>query len=393
MQKITFFICLLTIAFLIQSCELGSSSDNSENSSDSASVLIAQPDTEAEGEIQDSSLYEIAITNEFDAAVSEIPGMKKAKSETYELLRRLHYVVQRPEVISSEKRLHEAYAMRDTLVSTLYDPLMKASDQDPALLAQDKYFEFFDKLGLQIVTAEGMYIGLSEGPLLPEKTEALGSDVFKLFQQFKSAYGSSQGSEYPFLNVTERTEIVRLGEEMEKRFPNHELTAQARPILDLAMHDLSDIHRVMFKGAETFNCFALTLDAYPYMTDQKLLETFAENGNGTEFHKITRKILENISTIRAGEDGAAEVYAIVLSRDDNFKEAQKRCIDFMRKGQDVPHSLSVKDQNGSETNLVTYRYYPTKSEAEKMLSKAQAFDKNAQVLHLKQEKYEWFIQE
>jgi hypothetical protein len=209
-------------------------------------------------------------------------------------------------------------------------------------------------LGIRLVTAEGMFIGLAQRELMPEEVRAVGSPVFQLYVDFINAKAESLGGEYPFLNQASRKDMVLLGEKMVTAFPDNAYTKEILPDFREALSEFTDIHLVRDGGMESPMLGEAHTTYYPYATELEAHREFLAENKDSRFYPVVQKLLNNMSTIGATPES---VYVILIEWKTTREKALENVYNRLMKGEDVPHVLTIRRPNGKDEFAIAYRFY------------------------------------
>ena len=375
--------CLAYIALLISSsiaCNSIAINKNSENDSTQSEI------TAHEALLADEGRWE-RDPNFLQKNLPVLESTLKKEHSLYEPLNNYAYdVLNDQTTVQSENDLKRLFYKRDALIiptlhGEIFDPL---AVKDPDFFVGDngkKLQNELQKIGLQSVYAEGMYVSLNASEMLPNAMKKYGSEVFKLYADFLSAFGNAIGGEYPYIDLSGETQMVAIGEQLMTKYPNHEYTKTVRSDFEFALHTLTDIHTVNAPdGGDARQLFyALSTDPYPYMTNFEAHKQFANTYADTKYGKIVKNILQNTSQIKQNETELGNLYLVVLQWNDANNDSDMAYCDdaealkdslFLHQGIDVPHVLPIMKDDAMQC-AITYRFYPEKAKAEQALKTLQ----------------------
>lgn len=309
----------------------------------------------------------------------------KPDHQLYPILNNYAYDVMHPaQSVQSEKDLKRIFYKRDAQIipmlhGDIFDPL---AIKNPDFFVGDagrKLQAELQKIGMQCIYAEGMYVALGATEMLPDAMKQYGSEVFKLYSDFLNAYGNAVGGEYPYMDLSGEMRMVAIGEIMLDKYPKHEYTQAIQSDFEFALHTLTDIHTV--KGeSNTEQFYALSTDPYPYMTNFEEHERFIATYPDTKYGKIVQKIRSNTSQINYNGGNLSDLYLLVLQWRDAVSESDIAYCDdieaikdslYLNQGIDVPHVLPIFKDSTTQCAL-TYRFYPEKNKAEQALKNIQS---------------------
>lgn len=358
---------LVALLFFSITLALFSSCSSTTNSSEGeeTDTLTVSPDT--------LSLVLPDSTPSIDTLDLAIPTLDELMAKQKQQLNRLYLdykaVLSTPDAIEDEAQLKRVFGMRDSLLSLIqYDVLENhfVNELEQDYEAQEKLTSELQKMGIQVVYAEGMYAGLAEAPLLADKVKEVGSEPYQLYIAFKQAYGNSLGSEYTYEDLSPEMEMIRIGEKLRQDFANSEYVELTKENYEEAILALTDVHIVLSKENDNKEWIigGIETSFYPNHTSKSNYENFVKNYSDTKLSKITEKILKNTSSLYSIDQEASDtLYLLTAEWVSTWSQAREAALGKIQSGFDAPHCLRVKTAEGDKY-AVTYRYYPTFAQAE-----------------------------
>lgn len=295
-------------------------------------------------------------------------------------------VINPAQSVKAEKDLTRLFYKREAqIIPTLHGDIL-----EPLALKNSDFFvgdagrklqTELQRIGMQCIYAEGMYVDLGAAEMLSGAMRQYGSEVLRYYAEFQSAHSTAIGGEYPFLDLNGEMRMVAVGEAMTTKYPQHEYTQQIYSDFEFALHSLTDIHVVIEQPSGTQEMFyALSTDPFPYMTDFAQHRQFVAQYPDTKYGKIVARILANRSEIARAGDSYKDLYLVVVQwQDANEDDETAYCDDaealkdslYLHQGIDVPHVLPIA-QDGETRCAITHRFYPNRANAEKALKTLQA---------------------
>ncbi|MBN2890541.1 MAG: hypothetical protein JXL97_01615 [Bacteroidales bacterium] len=372
-----FSILFLLIVFLTLSCKnsVNKSDSNSDNNINTTTTSIQQNNVDVNENTKQALVLE------------HLPNIiKKYNSDFYQDF--LAYLNLLNSFIDTEDKVLIVLAMRDSMMvemSTIIDNYYYnegEADWDTWALVDKE----LDTIGFWTIYAEGMFVALDVAPILENEIEQYTSEEFKTYIDFKNKFSQSLGGEYPFMNVSVYYPAIMAGEKMYKNF-------KSSKYFDLIYDDylnclsiVTDMHKVSF-GSSSSDCFYsnLTYSFYPFATSCDDLEFIIDEYPNSMFIPIFKKITNNMSVIDVdtdNENAKAEVFAVVIDKFDNYKDAGDKIFEFLHQGKDIVHNLSLKNNNDETLYYTCYRFYSNKQKAEDALKNIKSDFPNAKILHV-----------
>lgn len=285
--------------------------------------------------------------------------------------------------VSSQKDLETLLDSRSKVITLLHDKVLnpffsRADTEDFYNSEKGASFEKeLNRIGIQTISAEGMYIGLAPVAMLDKEFKQLADEPFRLFNDFVSERGKSLGGEYPYSNLEHQIQLVWLGEQMTSKYPDNPYTAKIRSDFRSALNTLTDFHQVSTPAQGAFYIVSgLLTEPYPTMTDYEQLNNFAKRYPQSKYSRLTKSILRNTSDIKLNQDSYPQPIYLVVARwidatttDDNAdcESAEQLRNSYLDKGFDVPHLLRINRRTGMQC-AVCYRFYSSSEKATQALA-------------------------
>ena len=128
----------------------------------------------------------------------------------------------------------------------------------------------------------------------------------------------------------------------------------------------------------------LATEFYPNATNIDALKKFVEDFPSSKYSKVVSNILANMSEMEPKQNGWKDLYLAVVSWEDLAEQsfsnpedstqvtsmtcinAEKKVVDFLKKGIAIPHTLRLENKGEDKCALV-YRFYADKAKAEAAL--------------------------
>ena len=273
--------------------------------------------------------------------------------------------------VSSQKDLETLLDSRSKMITLLHDKVLnpffsKADTEDFYNSERGASLEKeLNRIGIQSVSAEGIYIGLAPSTMLEKEFKQLSDEPFKLYNEFLSQRGSSMGGEYPYSNLENQMQLVWIGEQLIGKYPNNPYTARIRSDFRFALGTLTDFHEVSTPAQGVYYIVSdLLTEPYPTMTSVEQLNNFVE------------KYPQNTSDIKLNEDAYPQpIYLVVAkwlaadSSDENAdcENAEQLRNNYLDKAMPIPHLLRLNRQGQTQCALC-YRFYSSAQKATTALS-------------------------
>lgn len=295
----------------------------------------------------------------------------------------------RADNIRTEEELLAIYAERDKLLdSELYNLLDKVNGFVDGTVNDKGVLSELNRLGIDVSSAEGMFTGVTQAPLLENKLQEVGSPALKAYTRFKNAEARTMSGEYPFMDMDSWLEMVLAGEDLMELRPNP-YYAEVEESFHRALHNLTDIHMVYPSGSSRQEGeFSVLVgethtEMYPFMTEDETLRKFGDSDVTSRYASVAAKIAENMSSMGAD---ATNIYVIVTEWVDNEEMAQRRVFTHLSDGEDIPHHLQVRRGDGKDYYAIAYRFYEDADKAQEALDKILPEFPNATMIYASLEK-------
>jgi len=224
-----------------------------------------------------------------------------------------------------------------------------------------------NRLGMSMLFAEGMFIGLGNSELLSDLVDAKGSDALKWYLRFIYAADASANGEYPFLDMSPYAKMIMAGEKLTELEPNpyyEKIEGQYQR----ALLCMTDIHRVGAPNArtdeKTLLVGGINTEDYPFATGAKSRETFAQ-AKESRYSAVLAKIMANMSEMSPDPE---HLYIIITEWVEGEEMAKNRVYSHLEAGVDIPHYLKIRRPNGSDAYGIVYRFYDDADKAEAAIS-------------------------
>lgn len=284
--------------------------------------------------------------------------------------------------LESEEDLVAVFTQRDSQIIPFLEPLFENMEENTFYAEGKAYEEELNQIGLFIRTAEGMFIGLGQHPVLEVDIERLASEPYRLYLAFQQAYSEAMRGEYPYLDMEPYQRMITLGERLSELAPNPYFPKIEEDYF-YALRSFTDVHLVKDPTArEGENGSPLVggihLDHYPYSTETKTISRFAESQTESSYGKVAKKIMENMSEISTKPEN---IYVIVTEWADDQEMAQQRVVSHLRAGEDIPHYLQIRRGDGKDRYAIAYRFYEDADKADAALEKILPAFPDAQMIY------------
>jgi len=367
-------VLIVSVSAILTSCNNSETTQNNDTSIESKAYRAET--TYVAFEQTDKNLEEKA--EEKAENIEETIKHNKIASNLLDTIKKI--IANRTEIESMDDIEH-ILKMRDSLVKLLNTD----KEFENYMLETDAHWylnEKFNKIGISFVSAEGIYICLDRAPLLNDFIEKLADKPFKLKTKIENLFGSLQGGEYPFTDISNEMELIPLAGKMLTEYPGYKHNKETAKMLDRALLPLVDFHSVGDDESYSYIVGNFSTDAYPGMTDINQHKRFIKEAKNSRFAPIIRSILNSPSNIGFGGDTlyyvsvpslkSASVFADeklneqlknlpedISEMDDSFK--------YIWLGIDIPHNL-IFSKNEKYTRAIAYRFFDRKEPALKSLA-------------------------
>lgn len=357
--------------FFLLGCE-NSNSDSTNNGSDDSDVVVS------------------ASPKFLQQNFPVLDSISQSKEKLNKLLNRYAYqLTNASKTVDSDKDLQTLFDMRaaqiiPTLHREVLDPIALNDGVFYHSSAGAKLDEELKKLGMQAIYSEGMYLDLGPSEMLTDEMEKYATEVFRWYMDFQSAKTTSMMGEYPFLNLDGEGEMVAVGEKMQEKYPDHELTQKIEEDFRMALKPLTDVHAIKSEFDKSYMVNDLATEFYPNATNIDALKKFTQDFPNSKYSKVVSNIIANMSEMEPKQNGWKDLYLAVVSWEDLAEQsfsnpedstqvtsmtcinAEKKAIDFLKKGIAIPHTLRLENKGEDKCALV-YRFYADKAKAEAAL--------------------------
>ncbi len=377
---------------LILCCGLAACGSETGNGAISDSGIAQGQDTGTDGDLD--VLADSQMTRGLDAAARRMDfSLERSMPLVYGLVKKNAAMTQQLEpyarkVLLSEgletpQSLEAVFAERDDKIIPGLQAVFEQADGTfidenwQALEAE------LNTVGISMTSAEGMFTGLAQAPMLEDLLKSLASEPFRLYQAFLNADAYTRSGEYPFNDMQPYGELVAIGEQMKKQFPNNPYTQKIESRFFDALEYMTDIHLVhpgsgmKQQGPAMVFVGATHTDAYPWITETGSRERFAKEHAESKFSDVMQRILENPSEIGTESEN---LYVIVTEWAETRENARQLVYNNLSAGKDVPHYLEVRRGDGTDQYAIAYRFYEDEEKANKAFEAIQRRIPNAQLI-------------
>ena len=189
------------------------------------------------------------------AAAEKHPGIKDSLTL---------YLGMISEVIENENRIKEIFSYREQLMDRV-DRLVVEFLNPNTMDYNEALEKELNSIGFQGRYAEGMYFELGVAPILEEEIERVASEEYKLKIAFDVAVASAYDTEYPFDSMDDEMEIVKIGEQINKKFPGSKTAEYIKTEFMQAVSCFTDFHVVIDpeRNDSTYIVGGIDVDFYP----------------------------------------------------------------------------------------------------------------------------------
>ncbi|MEO0900094.1 MAG: hypothetical protein AAFY71_27005 [Bacteroidota bacterium] len=321
------------------------------------------------------AMIEKAVANKrlmgFDPETS-LPLLYKEMKNDYNMLRIIEKygkAVVAGEGIAGEEDIRAQLNVRDENILPYLHNVLEAKDMDDNSFIEKNYEQLeseLNKLGLTMIFAEGTYVGLGAHPFMSDLIQLYGSEGLALFTEFEVAEAASQNGEYPYLDMRPYIEMVLAGEKLAK-LEDQTYYKKVKERYENALLSLTDIHKVYNpnnRQEESFLVDGISTEFYPHVTESKSRTTFSQLRTSSKYSQLLQKILENPSEI---SNKPTQIYVIVTEWIETEEMARSRVVGYLSNGDDVPHSLRIRQGDGKDRFAIAYRFFENADKASEAL--------------------------
>ncbi|MFK7926055.1 MAG: hypothetical protein AB8H47_29175 [Bacteroidia bacterium] len=224
-----------------------------------------------------------------------------------------------------------------------------------------------NRLGMSMLFAEGIFIGLGNSDLLSELVESKGSDALQWYLRFIYAAYESANGEYPFLDMGPYVKMILAGEKLNELKPNP-FYGKIEGQYQRALLCMTDIHRVGAPNArieeKSLLVGGINTESYPFATGVKSREAFAQ-ATDSRYSAVLAKIMANMSEMSPDPE---HLYIIITEWVEGEEMAKNKVYSHLESGVDIPHYLKIRRPNGSDAYGIVYRFYDDADKAEAAIS-------------------------
>ena len=345
------------------------------------------------------------VDDELEDDTKSIEEILQVNQAALELAKSIKSVVESKKQIKNFEELEKVLEQRDSLVNLLN----KDEEFENQMLGIEdiwSYFEAFEKIGISIITVEGIYISLDKAPLLVDLVEKYADEPFKLKTKIENTFGSMRGGEYPFTDLKKELELIPLAEKMLTQYPGYKHNKEVAKMLDQALFPLVDFHTVGCDDSFSYIVGNYSVDEFPGRTDINYHKQFIKEAKNSRFAKVVEKVFVTPSNMCTWGDTlyyvavpdlkpgtkvfANEKLNQQLKNLPTEFEDMNDSFKYLWLGVDVPHYLTFSD-NGVYTNTVAYRFFGSKELALKSLANIKKVIPKAKLVeHLFSEDEKWY---
>ncbi len=379
MKKTTIF--LLAVIILIYSCK---TSNNSNTSSENIEEEVTEDITEENTENIE--------TDNFASFVFEdiFPELTKALSPNNDMLWTIKlYASSVLGEIESEEKVLEILDMRTQILKDYTFNEMLGNYYFAMEESEDiyTYWEKVEKelniIGFQGIYVEGMFADLDNYTFLKKEIENYLQEEARLFIKLKETEANSRGGEYPYAGLDDYAKVIKVGEELLTKYPNHDKKEEINGIIFSSLYPFVDYHSIEIGNDYREYCVGrFSIDAWPMATDISYHDEFLENYPNSKYFGVIKSIRENHSVLEVDDDNGniLPIYVIVTDEVDDYDEAESKIWEYLNKGIDIPHNLILHNGENDDRYFVAYRFYPNKALANDALILISKTNKNAKIL-------------
>lgn len=362
----------------------GSDAAQDELSEEMSAAAMADSGNAADSQMTRGMLPSAARRMEFslEGYLPMVYGLIKDDKGMVEMLDPYARKVLMREVATSEE-LEAVFAQRDERIIPDLESFLGQADAEFI----DENWEGLDtelnSIGISMTSAEGIFTGLTQAPMLSEQVASIASEPFRLYQDFLNANAYTQSGEYPFNNMEPYGELVRIGEQLKKKYPENAYTQKIESRFYDALEYMTDIHLVhpgsgmKQQGPASVFVGGTHTESYPWITEMGSREQFAKEHAESRYSDVMQRILENPSEVGTESE---TLYLIVTEWAKTKENARTKVFDNLSDGKDTPHYLQIRRGDGTDQYAITYRFYEDEEKANKAFEAVQQRMPNAQLI-------------
>ncbi len=363
----TLILCLGLLACK-QSPTTQASIQEAEAESPTTVVVVEQDTTNADSMNTRGLGANARLGFDFAAQFPLIDSLSQSQTEGRRLIGSFAAAVMQAKSIETSEQLEELlFERRDQAREQLQSII---ENQDSQWLDQnyDALEDELNRLGMSMLFAEGMFIGLGNTALLTEQVESKGSDALKWYLKFIYASDNSANGEYPFLDMSPYSDMILAGEKLQSLEPNP-YYEKIEDQYHRALLCMADVHRVGAPSARTDEkqllVGGINTEHYPFATGSESRKVFAQ-ANSSRYSPVMAKIMANMSEM---SEDPEHLYIIITEWVEGEEMAKSRVYSHLEAGVDIPHYLKIRRPNGADAYGIVYRFYDDAEKAEAAISK------------------------
>ncbi len=334
------------------------------------------------------------IERDPDFLRKNFPKLSAAVPESMPLYAKLNaysYDISHPDQsIKTEENLKRLFFQREKdIIPMLHTEVFdRLAMKDPEFFVNTSGRQLqaeLQKIGMQCIYAEGMYVDLAAAEMLTPQLSKLGSEVLRMYIDFIVSRGNAVGGEYPYADIEGEMAMINIGGQMLDKYPDHAYTQAIAPDLSFALSALTDIHNVKDREGQSLTISGdLSTDPYPSMIDPEAIKSFSAKYPQSKYAPLIASVAANPSEMEYNPETNTykDLYlAAVAWRAATQEEEAISCDDakiyqtteYLNKAIDVPHVLLLSLPEGQQdTCLLVHRFYPDRGRAEKALQQIKA---------------------
>lgn len=209
-------------------------------------------------------------------------------------------------------------------------------------------------LGMQMIVGEGMYAGLGQYRFMESVLESRASEALKVYTRFLQARTSAQMGEYPYSDMHPYIDMVLAGNQLKALPGGAAYFASLKEEYERALIAVTDIHLVEQEEHTMAMVGDMHTEPYPYLSNLEAQRKQVASADSAYFTQVLAGILTNPSTISASPQ---EVYLIVVEWHTDKDSAFQKRIEYLGKGWDIPHCLTVDRGKENPEIALVYRFF------------------------------------
>lgn len=368
-----FIVCTLLLCHLSSCINSNTAPREEESSTNDPLAQIATEDNTIERDAY-------FLKKSYPKLASVVPE----SNPLYEKLNAYSYDVSNPaKSIKTEDNLKRLFFQREKdIIPMLHAEVFeRLTMKDPDFFVGNSGRQLqaeLQKIGMQCIYAEGMYVDLAAAEMLAPQLTQLGSEILRMYIDFIVSRGNAVGGEYPYSNLDGEMAMLNIGGQMLDKYSDHAYTKAILSDLNFTLSAMTDLHKVNGHDGNTTTISGdLLTEPYPNMIDLEVIKHFADKYPQSKYAGLLSRIAANPSEMTYSPQAGSyqDLYLVAIEGQPTTQEEETISCDdakvyqttkYLDKGIDVPHVLQINKED-QDTCLLVHRFYPDRARAEKAL--------------------------